>query len=83
MNALHQLGKLRLSDLEADFPHVGERFWKLFSVGRGEGPVLHYPTERSIGDERPLIRASDTEAMCPLVNTLFSAVLLVGEQTLE
>ena len=81
-NALHQMGKLQLADLKIAFPHTGERFWNLFSVGRGEGPVLNYPTERSVADERPLIRLSDTEALCPSMNTLFSAVLLTGEEVL-
>ena len=81
-NALHQMGKLQFADLRTAFPLTGERFWSLFSVGRGEGPVLDYPTERSVVDKRPLIRLSDTEALCPLMNTLFSAVLLTGEQVL-
>ena len=81
-NALHQMGKLQLADLKIAFPHTGERFWRLFSVGRGEGPVLNYPTERSVADKHPLIQLSDTEALCPLMNTLFSAVLLMGEQVL-
>src|SRR5262249_15382421 len=82
ITALHQMGKLHYLDLEAAFPQVGGQFWNLFSVSRGEGSVLSYPTERSVADERPLIRLSDTEALCPLMNTLFSAVLLVGEQAL-
>lgn len=81
-NALDQMGKLQLADLKTAFPHTGERFWSLFSVGRGKGPVLNYPTERSVAEERPLIRLSDTEALCPSINTLFSAVLLMGEQVL-
>jgi hypothetical protein len=31
---------------------------------------------------KPLIRVSHTEAFCPLVNGLFSAILLVGERAL-
>ncbi len=83
MTALHQMGKLPYSDLKTAFPNAGEQFWKLFSVGRGEGSPLTYPTERSIVDERPLIRLSNSEAICPLANNLFSAVLLAGEGALS
>lgn len=83
MTAQRKLGKLEFSELEAAFPGVGEQFWKLFTIGRGKGAVLKYPTERSLADERPLILVSDTEAICPLANNLFNAVLLQSEQVLS
>ena len=45
-------------------------------------PGNQLPYRKSIYEVRPLIRVSDTEAFCPLINALFNAVLLVGEQTL-
>lgn len=84
MTTLEQVGKVQYSELEAVFPSFGKQFWQLFSIARGNGPVLNFPTEHSIAEERPLILLSDTEAFCPLMgNSLFNAVLLRCEQTLS
>lgn len=76
------LGLVSLSDLEGAFPVIAGTFWQQFSVQRGEGPDIRYPTEQSIYESRSLIRISEAEAFCPLVNSLFTALLLVGEQML-
>jgi hypothetical protein len=65
------------------FGKVGERYWERFSVSRGEGPPIQYPTERSIAHLRPLIRLTDTEAMIVSVNALFHAILTVTEDVLR
>lgn len=80
---IKDLGLVSLPDLESAFPGIADAFWRQFSVQRGEAPEIRYPTEQSIYEERPLVRISDTEAFCPLVNGLFTALLLVGEQTLR
>ncbi len=82
ISGMKDLGLVSLPKLEAAFPGIAGIFWDQFSVQRGEAPEISYPTEKSIYEVRPLIRVSDTEAFCPLINALFNAVLLVGEQTL-
>ena len=82
ISGMKELGLVSLSRLEAAFPGKAGIFWDQFSVKRGEAPEIRYPTERSIYEIRPLIRVSDTKAFCPIINALFNAVLLVGEQTL-
>lgn len=80
LSEIKGLGLLSLLDLEAAFPGIAGTFWGQFSVARGEAPEIRYPTEQSIYEVRPLIRISDTEAFCPLVNALFTALLLVGSE---
>ena len=82
IQAVNQLGKTRLSDLVERYGRAGQRFWDLFTVGRGEGPPMNYPTERSIVETRPFIRISDDVAMLFNFNILLSAILLQGEETL-
>lgn len=82
LSGMNGLGLVSLPGLEAAFPGIAGVFWRQFSVQRGEVPEIRYPTEQSIYEERPLIRISSTEAFCPLVNALFTALLLVGERTL-
>ena len=82
VKAVNQLGKTRLSDLIARYGNVGQRFWELFSVERGEGPLINYPTERTVVETRPFIRISDDEAVLFNFNILLSAVLLTGEEAL-
>lgn len=76
------LGVVRLSELEQNCPGIADVFWRQFSVGRGDGPDIRYPTERSINATSPLVRTSDTEAGFSAVNDLYLALLLMGERTL-
>ena len=39
VEAINQLGKTRHSDLFERYRSVGQRFWELFTVARGEGPI--------------------------------------------
>lgn len=82
LSELQSLGLVSLSELEDAFPTIARIFWSQFSIGRGEAPEIRYPTEQSNFELRPLIRISDNEAFCPVVNMLFSAVLSVGERSL-
>lgn len=82
IEALDRLGKTRLYDLVQRYESTGQRFWDLFTVRRGEGPPVNYPTERSIVETRPLICLTDDEAMLFDFNILLSAILLRGEEAL-
>ena len=82
VKAINQLGKTRLSDLVERYGRAGQGFWDLFTVARGKGPPMNYPTERSIVETRPLICLSDDEAMLFDFNILLSAILLTGEEAL-
>ena len=55
VKAINRLGRTRHSDLVQRYGSTGQRFWDLFTVRRGEGPLINYPTERSIVETRPLI----------------------------
>lgn len=81
--AVDRLGKTRLSHLIGRYGSVGQRFWNLFTVCRGEGPQIKYPTEPSIVETKPFIRLSDDEAVLFDFNILLSAILLVGEEELS
>ena len=82
LKEISSAGKVSLDDLREAFPSTAEIFWQRFSVGRGEGPHIEYPTERSISNERPLIRLSQGEAVCPSFGELLLAVLEVSERCL-
>jgi hypothetical protein len=82
LSGIQALGLVSVFDLESAFPDIAGTYWQLFSVQRGEGPAIRYPTEQSVCELKPLVRVSGTEAFCPLANGLFSAVLLVGERAL-
>ena len=77
---LKDLGKVRRSELIRRYGKEGEEFWKLFTVGRGEGMGIDYPTEQSIVARNPLIRLSEDVAMLFRLETLFEAILLQGEE---
>jgi hypothetical protein len=80
---LDGIGKISRKDLVAAFPESGETFWSLFSSERGAGPELRYPTEQSNVELKPIIRLSASEGICGTSNGLFTALLLVCEQTLS
>lgn len=82
IEAVLRLGKVSYSDLVARFGAEGAIYWQLFTVGRGEGKPIDYPTERTIVEERPLIRVSDTVAMAFNVHLLFTSILIRGEECL-
>jgi hypothetical protein len=80
--AVQRIGLVEFDGMNAAFPETANIFWKTFTVGRGEGPEINYPTEESVIERRPLVRISDKEAFCPSANLLFNAVLLLGERTI-
>jgi len=82
IQGLQRLGLINLGDIESAFPLTARAFWQRFSVSRGEGPNLKYPTDQSLFDLRPLIRIDDRTAFCITGNSLFFAVLTGGEKAL-
>ena len=81
--AIFRLGKLSQSDLIGRYGAKAQTFWELFTIGRGQGEQLKYPTDSSIVEERPLIRLSDDVAMCFSLNALFTSILIRSEQCLS
>lgn len=77
---VRNLGIVGLPALTSKFPESALQFWNAFSVERGAGPKLDFPTEESIFDRRPLIRVSETEAIVPSASTLMAAILEEGER---
>lgn len=82
MAELRSLGFVQLQELRVTFPETADAYWRTFSVGRGSGPILKFPTERTVFDERPLVAVGNDEGMVPMAAALFSAILDVGERLL-
>ena len=80
---LDGIGKISRQDLVTAFPESGKTIWNLFSSERGAGPELRYPTEQSIVELKPIIRLNASEGVCGTANGLFTALLLLCEQTLD
>ena len=79
---MEKIGIVSLEDLERAFPKIATIFWEQFSVQRGKAPEIRYPTEQAIYEVRPLARIDEMRAFCPMVNGLYTALLLVGERAL-
>ncbi len=62
---MNAIGEVPIAELRKAFPDSCEAFLKAFTMRRGEGPQIRYPTERSVFEERPLIQVSDTRALAP------------------
>ena len=77
-----KLGKISRSELVGRYGAKGSVFWDLFTIGRGEGELLKYPTDTSVAEARPLLRISDEEAMSFNINALFTSILVRTERTL-
>jgi hypothetical protein len=81
-SSVERLGIVRFRELERKFPTVARAYWEQFTIGRGDGPGIQYPTEGSVIDTRPLIRLDDNTAFCHAANGLFSSILLAAEDAL-
>lgn len=83
MGLLQSLMKVSLSDLRREFGSpLADAYWSLFVSKRGEVETFMYLTERNLAEERPLFQVSEGVAIFPLVNALYEAILIVGENTL-
>ena len=80
--ATRRMGKLCLKTLVERYGLAGQAFWDLFTVKRGQGPDIEYPTARSIVETMPLIQISDGVAMLFDANILLSAILTRAEECL-
>ena len=67
---LDRMGKVYRSELIEHHGNEGAAFWELFTVGRAVGKHIEFPTERSIVEERPLIRLAYDVAMCFSIETV-------------
>ena len=54
--------RIRRDELTAQHGEKGDAFWKMFTVGRGEGDHLQYPTDQSVVERKPIIRLSQNVA---------------------
>lgn len=79
---LEHLGCVSLKELEANFPGTAQTYWSEFTISRGEGPEIKYPTLPSIFDTKPLIRMDNGTAYCTDANAIFLAVLKRDEKLL-
>lgn len=77
------LGFVKLEELRVKFPESADAYWRTFAAARGSGPILKFPTERTVFDDHPLVVVLNQEAMVPLSNGLYSAILDVGERILS
>ncbi|HST61368.1 MAG TPA: hypothetical protein VLK84_21870 [Longimicrobium sp.] len=82
-SAIESYAQISRSDLIQEFGEVGETFWTAFSIGRGEAPDIHFPTEQAIASQNPLIRIDGETAVCPVPNTLYTSLLSRCEQLLS
>ena len=74
--------RIRRNELIAQHGINGDAFWSIFTLGRGEGSPLEFPTDQSIIERKPFIRISENVAFgCTLQDTHFS-LLVVGEACL-
>ena len=81
-NAINSLGVVSSADLFRSFPATGQAYWRLFTISRGDGPDIQYPTETSIFETKPLILLDEENAICPEVNRLFTSILSTGQNAL-
>ena len=80
--AVSRLGKIQLDELKAQLGEVGQGFWDRFSIARGAGEQVEFPTERGVAEIRPLTQVSQSEAMCLIGNNLYCAILQAAEESL-
>ncbi|WP_045688814.1 YecA family protein [Hymenobacter sp. AT01-02] len=76
-------GQVARAVIQAAFPEQAPAFWTRYTVERGQGNSLEYPTEDSVFDYKPLIVADDEHFSCPSPHNLFEAVLRTCEAALE
>ena len=73
---------IRRNELIAQHGEKGDAFWRMFTVGRGEGNHLQYPTEQSIVEHKPFIRLSENVAFGCRLDEMLLSLLAVSEACL-
>ena len=81
--ASSRLGQVTHSEIIRRHGDAGEMFWSSFSVQRGSGKDITYPTEENIIVDRPLLLTSEGIAICYRFNQLLNAIFVKGEQCLS
>ena len=82
VKAVDSFGTISQADLIEQFGLTAKIFWNTFSIARGQGPEVKYPTEPNIVETKPIIRLSEDAAVLFNANVLFTAILTILEQTL-
>ena len=82
-SAFRAFSVLERTELVELFGRDGEKFWSDYSIGRGDGAEIQYPTDRAIAATKPIFRVTPTHGIVPSVNALYTAILSVGETALE
>jgi SEC-C motif len=80
--ALENLGMIRLNEVRTRFGDAGVAYVQAFSVVRGEGPHLAFPTDSYVLDRRPIVRIDSETGICLAGNALYSALLQTAEDAL-
>ena len=73
---------IRRNELITQHGKKGDAFWRTFTVGRGEGNSLQYPTEQSIVERKPFIRLSENVAFGCKLDDMLLSLLIVSEACL-
>ena len=74
--------RMRRDELLAQHGKAGDAFWRLFTVSRGDGNHLRYPTEQSVVELKPFIRLSENVAFGCRWDEILLALLSVSEACL-
>ena len=74
--------KITRSELVSKYGPKGGAFWNLFTVGRGEGSQLRYPTDKSIVERKPFIRLSDEVAFGCNLTEMLLPIMVASEDCL-
>jgi len=83
LEGLYSMFKLPLVSLQTQFGTVdSEAYWKLFVSKRGEIKSYTYLTEHNAAEDKPLFALEEDVAMTPIANSLYWAILRVGEKEL-
>ncbi len=76
------IGKVDINELKEVFGDAGCVFSNTFTIERGRGSEIRYPTDESIFDVKPIIICNDNNALCPITNSLYLALNTLGEKIL-
>jgi len=77
---INNIGFINLKDIKNKFKKDGEKYCEIFTINRGKGPKLKYPTEQSIIYTKPLVICGNERAICSVSNSLFLAVYFLSEK---
>jgi len=76
---MSQLGFVDLKKVKDKFKDDGEIYCTIFSISRGDGPKINYPTETSVFEAKSIVLVNDEKAICPIPNSLYFSILTIAE----